>query len=328
MGEEMSNYETKYCNITTDLQAVEPNIDSFDRKRILYGWVSENGDEYKIHNSGYVGVLFRDGQDLGSPQASEIAVDADYEWYYDSDGDYLIVHDSNDATNSVYEGGEDWETLKQRVAEEQAERIRSYIGRPIYSRKGVGTESASGREYDWIVIHSNAVLTCAELIRSFDFQKSKELERRIVNPGWDVRGEAAGLLDELKAGVYTLWNENSAQKREGIARDVSIDSSTTGSIVDTRGTATCDWDVIKIIIGTGGAVGTATYSTYVRNSSGLKSELVVNDETITGGFDYCGCGVYIRFSSGTYVADDEWELEVSGDAPDNPQIVSINLSRK
>ena len=324
----MSSYDIKYCNITTDLTAIEPSIDSFDRKRVLSGWVDGDADEYKIHNSGVVSVLFRDGQDLGSAEATEVEVDVDYEWYYDSAGDYVIVHDSSGASDSVYEAGEDWATLKERVAEEQAERIRSYVGRPIYSRKGVGTESASSREYDWIIIHSNAVLTCAELIRSFDFNKAKELEQMIINPSWDVRGEPSGLLDELKIGNYTLWNENTAQKRDGIAREVSIDDATTGSIVDTRGTATCDWDAIKIVIGTGGAVGTATYSTYVRNSSGLKNTQVVNDQTVSGGFDYAGHNVYIRFANGVYTADDEWELEVSGDAPDNPQIKSINLSRK
>ena len=323
----MSNYGVSYCNITTDLIAIDPNINAYDRKRVLSGWVATGGDadEYIVRNSGYVSLLYRDGEDLGAAQASAVDVDSNKEWFYDSTTDSLIVHDTGTIGDRVYEAGEEWTTLKQRVVDEQAERIRSFIGRPIYNRKGTGTESGSSREYDWIIIHANASLAVSDLIRGFDSAKANELEQRIINSGWDVRGEPAGLLDELKAGTYTLWNEITAEKREGVARPVSV---TTGSIIDTRGTASTEWDVVKIKIIDAGAVGTATYSTWVRDASGLKKSQIITAQTITGGYDYVGHSVYVRFSNATYTANDEWELEVSGDTIDNPSIQTVSLSRR
>ena len=68
-----------YCT-HKELKRIYPQIDAFDTKTPIYGWVHTGGDKYVSYNSGIVTQLFRDGQDLGAAQSAHGDVDADYEW--------------------------------------------------------------------------------------------------------------------------------------------------------------------------------------------------------------------------------------------------------
>ena len=55
-------------------------------------------------------------------------------------------------------------------------------------------------------------------------------------------------MDRIRNGEIALHNEVSLRKGAGIVREVSLNASTTGQIVDTRGYASTEWDVLKVVI--------------------------------------------------------------------------------
>ena len=323
----MSTYEQSYSNTTTDLVAVVPELESYDQKKLITNWVLHSGQVYRADSVGFISQLYKNGKDLGAAESSLVNVDDDNKWYYDSANDVVYIDkESNPPNEDRMEAGVDWVTLKTRVNNEQSERIRSYVGRPLLPRKGVGTESASSRQWDWILIRSNALLTCAELIRPFNQEKAGMLERQAIDPEFEM-----GFLDRLKKGDYKLWNETTSNKVQGV-RDVAIDATTTGSIIDIKGEPTST-DILKIQIQTGGTLvsgsaSTLTYSVWGGNSSGVKVSQIVNAQILTGGWDFIGHGVSMRMSPGLYVALDEWEVELmGGESVENPSIKVIQATR-
>lgn len=321
----MSTYFQAYCNKNTDLIGVLPNLEGFDQKHLVTDWQVDSGSRYRADSSGYISMLYKNGKEMGAAQTSSGDVDTNDEWYFDSANDVVYFYNSSNSPNEDrMESGVDWETLKQRVVDEQAERIRGYIPFPILQRKGVGTQSASSRDYDWIIIKSNATLACAELVRSKDQELADELEKRIIDTENDM-----GLLDRLKRGEYKLSFQSEGQ--HGI-REVSINGSTTSSIVDVRGEPSVSWDVLKIQIQTGGTMtagtsnSTVTYSVWGRDQS-IKDSQIINAQLITGGWDSVGYGMSVRFAMGVLTANDEWELEVSGDRAENPLIKTAQATR-
>ena len=80
-----------------DLKDVFPNLDEFDTKKPVYGWVVDSGTRYVAHDSGLVTQLFVDGKDLGSVQSAKTDVDANDEWFYDSATDAVYYY--NDASS-------------------------------------------------------------------------------------------------------------------------------------------------------------------------------------------------------------------------------------
>tara|TARA_Y100000034_G_scaffold12596_1_gene13250 strand:+ start:757 stop:1722 length:966 start_codon:yes stop_codon:yes gene_type:complete len=321
----MSTVETAYSNTTTDLIAVVPDIEAYDQKKLITNWETHSGNVYRSPSSGYISILYQNGRELGSAQASLGDVDATDEWFYDSGADVVYAFNSSNSPNEErMEAGVDWETLKTRVNNEMAERIRSFVPFPIVSRKGVGTASASSRDYDWIIIKSNATLTCSSLVRPLNQELADELEKRIIDPETEN-----GLLDQLVAGKYRLWNQGERQKQ---LRVISANASTTGDIVDVRGKPTVEWDLIQIKINTTGTftAGSASgvkFDSYIGDGTSLKISQVASAEVIDGSFQNVGHGMYVRFSPGVYNStSDEWELEVSG-MQDNPMVKTARLWR-
>ena len=320
----MSTYEIAYSNTTTDLIAVVPDLDVYDQKKLLTNWAVFTSNKYYTQ-SGFVSQLYMNGNELGSAQANLAALTENNEWFYDSGPDITYVYNSSNSPNEDrMEAGVDWETLKTRINNESAERIRSFVPFPIVSRKGVGTASASSRDYDWIIIKSNAFLTCSSLVRPLNQELADELEKRAIDAETGL-----GLLDQLVAGKYRLWNQGERQEQ---LLPISTNGSTTGDIVDFRGTPTVDWDLIKIKINTTGTftAGSASgvkFDSYVGDSTSLKISQVASAEVIDGSFQNVGHGMSVRFSPGVYNStSDEWQLEVSG-MQDNPKIKTARLWR-
>ena len=72
-----------------------------------------------------------------------------------------------------------------------------------------------------------------------------------------------------------------------------------------------------------------TYKTFVGDDTGLKVNANQEAEVIDGSFQAIGHGVYVRFSTGVYTANDEWEVEVSGlDHTSGGGIETIQLKRR
>ena len=318
----MSSYFESYCNITTDLQAIEPVIDSYDVKRELGGWsVTSVAKVYACFDCGHITKLYRDGEDLGDAEASQTDVQTggDGDWYYDSDADVVYLYSTNDpATTHRLEAGRKWSDVKTEAVAHASDFVRAYVSKPIIKRTGTGAQSESLREYDDSIIRATATLACSYLIQPHDMERGAQLRGMVYNPG---NPNEPGLLDMVRDGRIPLWNETSTAAGKGIVNAVSLDATTTGTIADVEGTPTVSFDAIKVVIETGGTItqgstSTVTYSAYVAGSDGLKTTQVVDSEAINCQYQTIGQGMYARFTAGVYVADDEWEVEVRGGKPE------------
>ena len=323
---------TAFCNNTTDLQAVVGDIDKYDRKRVLApNWsTTDTTNLYSLSGTGYVSQLFVDNAEVtmvtDTPNSSGEAL-------YTASTDtlqYFVTSSSVSALNSsVIEAGQDWDGLKTTVCKEQADRMRSYLNRPIYKRNNSTYQGASDREYDFIVVRINAILACADLIRSQDIEKAEEIEALAINP------EGFGLLDKLKRKEYVLWNETSFRSESGVISEISVNGSTTGYIEDIKmhNPPMTDYDEVRVIISTTGtfAVGSASgvkYDVYVKDSTGLKTHKVVDGEIITGDYQSLAYGAQIRFAPGVYNStSDEWAITFQSSSIPIGQVKSGQIYR-
>lgn len=314
----MSTYEATYCDTNTDLQYIEPNINNYNLRRVLPGdWVaSGTTDLYNLYSAGYVSQLFLDGEEMTSVADTP---NADKEFNYNTSTGLLQFFKSTSSTtllnSAVIEAGRDWLDTKTEAVRKASDMVRNLLNVPIYPRKGVGMASASsastGSDWPEIVVRSAAAIACADLVRPYDQEKADEIMSLAHNP------EGTGWLDMIRKGEIALSQDEGLAKHGGILREVSIDSASTGSVIDVSGKPNVDWDVIKIIISTAGTFtsGSASavkYDAYIKDSTGLKIQKVVDAQIIDGSFQSVGQGMAVRFSPGVYTLNDEWELEVSG----------------
>tara|TARA_B100001939_G_scaffold185107_1_gene159405 strand:+ start:2651 stop:3625 length:975 start_codon:yes stop_codon:yes gene_type:complete len=306
-------YFEAYCNTQGDLQAIIPDINKYDQKFLVSNWVSHATNVYKSHDCGYIDVLFRSGEDLGNEQAGVSDLDADGEWTYDATNDVVYIYSTSDVSDLVMEAGTDWEDLKTKTIKETADMVRSYIGKPILRVNNSNAQGASGRNYPYVIIRSNAILACAQLIMPYDPERGREVEAMAMND------EGTGLLDKVKRGEFVLDSDTSADKNQGVVRQISLNGSTTGGIIDVTNVThpMTRFDDIRVVISTGGtfAAGTSSpvkYDVYVADDTGLKRTKTVENEVVTGVFQPAAYGLSIRFSEGVYVANDEWGITVMG----------------
>ncbi len=313
----MSSIYSAFCNNSTDLQSVVSDIDKYDRKRVLMTNFVASGTSnlYYLHNAGYVDQLYMDGAEQTKVSDTPNAMN---EYEYDSNSDRLQVYiggsSASDMNTRVFEAGQDWSGLKTTVCKEQADLMRSFLDRPIYKRANTTYQGASERNYDFIVVRINAILACADLVRSHDPEKSAEIEAMATNP------DGTGLLDKLKRREYVMSNETSFASEKGVIQEISLNGSTTGYIEDIKlhGPPNVDYDEVRVVISTGGtfALGTSSpveYDVYVKNSQGIRMSKVVDAEQVNGDYQSLAYSATIRFQAGVYVADDEWAIIFQSD---------------
>jgi hypothetical protein len=313
----MSSIYSAFCNNTTDLQSVVSDIDKYDRKRVLAPnfTTTDTSNLYQLNNTGFIGQLYKDGVEMTVVTDTP---NADNEYNYSSSTDsfqFFLASSSVSALNSaVFESGQDWDTLKSTVCKEQADLMRSYLDRPIYKRANTTYQGASERNYDFIIVRINAILACADLVRSSDPEKADVIEAMAISPDGD------GLLDKLKRREYVMSNETSFASEKGVIQEISLNGSTTGYIEDIKinQPPNVDYDEVRIVISTGGtfALGTSSpvkYDVYVKNDSGIRMHKVVDAEQVNGNYQSLAYGARIRFQAGVYVANDEWSIIFQSD---------------
>jgi len=308
------SYLTAFCNITTDLQAIVSDIDRYDRKRVLMSnWSNPSGNTYRLSNTGYIENLYKDGVEMTKVTDTPNA-DNEFKYSESTDSvDFFLASSSVAALNSsVFEAGQDWEDLKTRVVKEQADHMRSYLNRPIYKRGNSNYQGAADRSYDFIVIRCNALLACADLVRSQDSEKAAELDELVL-------GED-GLLTKLKRRDYVMWHETSFRSESGVIREVSVNGSTTGYIEDIKmyGPPSTDYDEVRVVISTAGTFspGTAStvkYDVFTKDDTGLRRHKSVDAEVMNGDYQALAYGALIRFQAGVYTLNDEWSITFQSD---------------
>ena len=299
-----------YCT-HRDLKDIYPNMDEFDTKTAIYGWATVSGGgstQYAAKNSGLVTQLFADGEELGDKQTSIDAVNASGRWYYDSATDTVYYfHSSLNPNDMLMEAGEDFSTLITRIMKNASRYVDSRID------AGIPRDAFKDKEgnYDYFLVRTTSLVSIYFLINAH-------------TPGTEVAekflAEANFNIEQINTGQTKLSYQVTGDSASGVLREVVAPQAGNALyIVDTRGHYTGIYDLMKIVISTAGAIGTAKYDVYHGDSTGLKQNKVIDAELITGKYQSAGSGLQIRFagSTDTSVATlggtpDEWELECWG----------------
>ena len=303
-----------------DLKDVFPNLDEFDTKKPVYGWVVDSGSRYVAHDSGLVTQLFVDGKDLGSAQSAKTDVDANDEWFYDSATDAVYYYDDGSSPDDLLmEAGEDFATLKTRVMKDASNYVDSKLDATLPREQFLLKDGT----YDYLIRRLTG------LVAAYFLVKGKDPTSEIAEALFD---EAQMHIEDLNSGRAKLSFQNTGDASKGIVRKISVAGSL--NIVDTRGNYRGSYDRLKVIVTTGGAIGTAKYSVYAKDEDALKNNLVLQDEIINGDYQELAGGLQVRFQgssdASTGTLNDEWEVEVMGlyEETDNPAIRSVKMTRK
>jgi hypothetical protein len=302
-----------------ELKRIFPQMDEFDQKTPIYGWKEVTSNKYAAHDSGQVTQLFADGEDLGPAQSAHTDLNVEGEWFYNSAEDVCYYYSASTPSDKLMEGGEEFVGM---VTQYRADASRYFDSRVDPSLPREQLKDKSGN-YDYMVIRTVGLIASCFMIRTKDH--NSELATSFME-------EAENNIALLNEGKAALSWQNTADASQGIIREAT---TIQGALhpVDTRGEYSGSWDLVKLDIDTAGAIGTATYSVYVKDSNGLKNNRVVTNEKITGDFQALAGGLQIRFAGAAdnseAHADDEWEIEVTGrqEYVDSSDMKSIKLTR-
>ena len=306
-----------------DLKDVFPDIDSFDTKTSLYGWVVHSGARYKAANCGLVTQLFSSGENLGAAQSGSSSVTSNGQWYYTSDVCYYY-NSASDPNDLLMESGEDWGDVRTRYISNASKYLDSMLD-AMLPREQFKDQDGN---YDYIIVRTTSLLACSFLIRASDPTSE------IADALW---GEADKNIASLNEGKTKLSWQTTGDASKGVVREGTVSGSV--RIVDTRGLYSGVYDKIGVKITTAGKIGTAKYSYWAGDSTNLGSERMNNSaastlsETINGTYQTVGSGLQIRFSgdtADTATLNDYWEIEVVGknEVADNAYPRSIRMTRK
>ena len=311
-----------YCT-HKELKRVYPQIDAFDTKTPIYGWVTVSTNKYASHDSGAVTQLFVDGEDLGAAQSAHTDLNVEGEWFYNSAEDVCYYYSASSPLDKLMEAGEEFTAMITQFRTDASRYLDSKLD-PNLPREQLKDKSGN---FDYMIIRSASLIAAAFLIRATD--PTNEVASALME-------EAQGNIDALNSGGAALSWQTTRDASRGIIRDVSY---TDGSVrpVDTRGTWNGTFDLIRVKIEAGGALdGTATYSVWVKNADKLgiqQGNQVVTTEKINGDYQALAGGLQIRFAGETKTsvatATNEWEIEVTGAAEhiDASGVKSVQSSR-
>tara|TARA_R100001015_G_C4630138_1_gene191536 strand:+ start:690 stop:1886 length:1197 start_codon:yes stop_codon:yes gene_type:complete len=241
---------------------------------------------------------------------------------YDEDNDF-IIYKGSDPNDSLAEVGEDF---KGMVTEFRTDASR-YLDSRLDPKLPKNMWKDKSGNFDYMIIRTTALYAAAFMVKTKD--PTSELATALMT-------EADNNVQLLNEGRAALSWQNTGDASKGVLRDVSY---TDGSVrpVDFRGRAGgVDYDLIKVSISgsAGGAIGTAKYNVYVKDSTGLKTNQVVTEEVITGDYQALAYGLQVRFAgtanNSEATATNEWEVEVRGynEEVDTGDLKGIKMTRR
>tara|TARA_R100001594_G_scaffold56702_1_gene90621 strand:+ start:2643 stop:3599 length:957 start_codon:yes stop_codon:yes gene_type:complete len=309
-----------YCT-HKELKRVFPQLDEFDQKVPIYGWVVVSGSKYAAHDSGQVTQLFVDGESLGSAQSAHTDLNVEGEWFYNSTDDVLYYYSASTPADKLMEAGELFTAMVTQFRTDASRYIDSRLDPKLPKNQLKDKEG----NFDYMIVRTTALYAAAFMVRTKD-PTSEVAAALMLEADTNVQ-----LLNEGRAALS--W-QNTGDASQGVLRDVTY---TDGQIrpVDFKGRAgAVDYDLIQVKIGTGGAIGTATYNVWVKDSDGLKSNQVITNEKITGDYQTLAYGLQVRFSGTTdsseATANNEWEVEVRGynEEIDTADLKGIKMTRR
>ena len=290
-----------YCT-HKELKRVFPQLDSFDNKKSIYGWKEVTTNKYAAHNSGIVSQLFADGEDLGPAQSAHTDLNVEGEWFYNSAEDVLYYYSASNPADKLMEAGEEFTAMVTQFRSDASRYLDSMLD-PNMPKEALKDKEGN---FDYIIIRSTALIAANFMIKAHD--PNSELANALME-------EAEKNISNINEGKAALSWQVTRDSSQGIVRDVTYTASKIRP-VDTRGEWSGTYDLIKVKIGTGGVLGTATYNVYIKDGDGLKNQQVVTNEKVNGDYQSLAGGLEIRFAGSTdateAAANDEWEIEVFG----------------
>ena len=307
-----------YCT-HKELKRVFPQLDSFDNKKQIYGWTEVSSNKYAAHNSGIVTQLFADGEDLGPAQSAHTDLNVEGEWFYNSAEDVLYYYSASNPADKLMEAGEEFTTMVTQYRTDASRYLDSMLD-PNMPKEALKDKEGN---FDYIIIRSTALIAANFMIKSHD--PTSELANALM-------AEAMMNIENINEGKAALSWQVTRDSSQGIIRDVTY---TAGQVrpVDTRGEWSGTYDLIKVKIGTGGVLGTATYNVYIKDGDKLKNQQIITNKVINGDYQELAGGLEIRFAgstdSSTATANNEWEIEVFGrhEVVDASEGKSIKMTR-
>jgi len=310
-----------YCT-HKELKRVFPQLDDFDTKVQVFGWTTVSTNKYASHNSGLVTQLFADGEDLGPSQSAHTDLNVEGEWFYNSAEDVLYYYSASTPADKLMEAGEEFTAMVTQFRTDASRYLDSKLD-PNLPKNQLKDKSGN---FDYLIVRTTALLAAVFMIRATD--PTSEMATAMME-------EAQGNIDDLNNGKAALSHQNTADSSKGVIRDVTY----TGTVrpVDTRGHYSGTYDLIKIKITTGGAIGTAKYSVWVKDGDKLgmnEGNQTVTDQIINGDYQTLTGNLQLRFEGtnfdSTAAANDIWEVEVVGwsEEVDSGSLKPIRMTRR
>ena len=310
-----------YCT-HAELKRVFPQLDEFDQKTAIYGWVEVTTNKYAAHDSGIVTQLFVNGEDLGAAQSAHTDLNVEGEWFYNSAEDVCYYYSASTPLDKLMEGGEEFTTMVTQYRTDASRYLDSRLD-PNLPREQLKDKSGN---FDYMIIRTTALIAATFMIKTNN--PTSEMATSFME-------EAEKNITDMNNGNAALSWQNTSDGSKGVIRDVTY----TGTVrpVDTRGRYSGTYDLIKVKITTGGAIGTAKYSVWAKNCDKLgmnEGFQVVTDELINGDYQPLASGLEIRFQGtnfdSTAAVNDVWEVEVMGwsEEVDSSSLKPIRMTRK
>lgn len=288
-----------YCT-HKELKRVFPQLDTFDNKKPVYGWKEVTSNKYAAHNSGLVTQLFADGEDLGPAQSAHTDLNVEGEWFYNSAEDVLYYYSANTPIDKLMEAGEEFTAMVTQYRTDASRYLDSMLDPNMPKEAWKDKEG----NYDFIIIRTTALISANFMIKSHD--PNSELANALME-------EAMQNISNINEGKAALSWQVTRDSSQGVVRDVVYNTAGAIRPVDTRGEWHGTYDLIKVIITTAGALGTAKYEVYTKDSTKLKNQLSQSATIISGDYQPLAGGLEIRFAgSSNALQDDEWEIECFG----------------
>ena len=325
------NYTDSTANTDEAVDIIETAIDVTDGSVFGYGDIIKiDNEKMLVTNISSNTITVKRGF-LGTTAATHnTSVDVyigvewseENQWLYNSGCNSLLFYaETVNPSDSLMEVGEDFTTMVTQFRTDASRYLDSRLD-PKLPKNQLKDKNGN---FDYMIVRTTALYAAAFMVRTKD--PTSDMAAALML-------EADNNVQLLNEGRAALSWQNTGDASQGVLRDVTY---TDGQIrpVDFRGRAgSVDYDLVKVKIGTGGVIGTATYSVWVKDSDGLKQNQVITNEKITGDYQTLAYGLQVRFSGTTdtseATANNEWEVEVRGynEEVDTADLKGIKMTRR
>ena len=191
----------KYASIS-DLNKYFNRVNDFDSKIQIFPTLT-SGNLHLFRDSGLVGTLFVNGEELAAAQSTSGDVDANGEWFYNSGTNQVEYYNSNYSSTTineqVFEAGVDFTTFLNQALVDASLELHNYLdarySTPLQKIKQTDIDTASDsidEEFDPIIIKSVCYIAAANLIRAKEgvSEEADYYHSLVTNP------ERTGIIDK------------------------------------------------------------------------------------------------------------------------------------